>query len=584
MTTRRRVLLIGGTGVFGRRLATHLGGISGLDLVIASRNEAKSRDVAAAIAASPDTTVSGIGLDHRNDLDARLKALAPWLVIDASGPFQGAGYDVSRAALSAGAHVVDLADARDYILGYGAALDDLARERRLVALAGASSTPALSTAAVAALTEGWQRIDTIDIAITPGGRSAVGEAVIAAILSYAGRPIPVWREGGLQQSHGWLENRRIAMRGLGRRRVAAVETVDAQWLGPRLGVRSRITFWAGLEAGIEQWGVMALARLRKAGLIERLEPLIPVLLTARTITRLPTSDRGGMTVEVAGLDPDGKRSCARWSLLAARGDGPQVPTLPAAAALRALLAGRIAPGARPAAGVLTLDEIEAELKPYAIDTRREGATQGSALLEELLGPAAFAALPAPLKAFHGAAGEPIWRGRAEISTGANPVSRLLRRMIGLPEAGSDVPLSVSVERIEGGAGPAEAWTRNFGGARFASRLYADANMLHERFGPISFQLGLSADKGGIALPVLSARCFGIPLPAFLLPRSLAREDVDELGRFRVDVKLTLPGVGLLTHYRGWLVPASPSSNKLETTSGLPTTSADAIVSHGGAHG
>ena len=554
----RRVLLIGGTGVFGQRLARHLSGIAGLDLLVTSRSQARAHAFAGTIAPVAGTRIAGIGLDHRSDLGSRLAEIAPWLVIDASGPFQGAGYEVPRAALSAGAHVVDLADARDYILGYGAALDDLARERGLVALAGASSTPALSAAAVAALTEGWQRIDTIDIAITPGGRSAVGEAVIAAILSYAGRPIPIWREGELQESHGWLESRCIAMRGLGRRRVAAVETVDAQWLGPRLSVRSRVTFRAGLESRIEQWGIMALARLRKAGLVGRLEPLIPALLAARRITRLPTSDRGGMTVEVAGLDTAGKLRHGRWSLLAARDDGPQVPTLPAAAALRALLAGGIPPGARPAAGVLTLDEIEAELKPYAIGTQRDGATQDRALLEELLGPAAFAALPAPLRAFHGAAGEPVWRGRAEITTGATLMARLLRRIISLPEAGSDVPLSVSVERIEGSSGQAESWTRNFGGARFTSRLHADAGMLHERFGPITFRLGLSACDGGITLPVVSARCLGIPLPAFLLPRSQAREDVDEQGRFRFDVKLTLPGFGLLTHYRGWLVPAPPS--------------------------
>ena len=71
--------------------------------------------------------------------------MSPWLVIDASGPFQSASYDLARATLDLGAHWIDLADARDYLMGFEAALDPIARRKGLVARAGASSTPALST-------------------------------------------------------------------------------------------------------------------------------------------------------------------------------------------------------------------------------------------------------------------------------------------------------------------------------------------------------------------------------------------------------------------------------------------------------
>lgn len=553
----RRVLLIGGTGVFGRRLARHLAAVPGLELLVTSRDASKARALASGITPVAGTTISGLGFDHRRDPGGEMARLAPWLVIDASGPFQGAGYDVPRAALSAGAHVVDLADARDYILGYGAALDELARERGLVALAGASSTPALSSAAVTALTEGWQRIDSIDIAITPGGRSEVGGAVIAAILSYAGRPIPIWREGALQETHGWLDSRRIAMPGLGRRRVAAVETVDPEWVGPSLKVRSRIAFRAGLESPIEQWGIMALAWLARHGAIGTLDALIPALLWARRITRLPTSDRGGMLVEVGGLDAVGRLRRSRWSLLAERGDGPHVPTLPAAAALRALLDGRLAPGARSAAGALTLAEIEAEMAPYAITTRREEPVPGASVFVEALGATAFGVLPAPVAALHEAAGPPVWHGRACVEAGTHPLARSLRWLIGLPEAARDLPVSVTIERVIGDDGEAELWTRNFDGSRFTSRLSADrCGGIEEAFGPLRFRLGIAASADGIAFPVTGARCLGIPLPRMLLPRSEAREFVDEEGRFRFDIKLTLPFVGLLTHYRGWLLPAA----------------------------
>ncbi len=553
--TQRSILLIGGTGVFGSRLARHLATFDGLDLVLTSRDDSKAQALARDIRHAEGTRVSGIGLDHRRGLADRLAEIAPWLVIDASGPFQGAGYEVPRAALEAGAHVVDLADARDYILGYGAALDGLARARGLVALAGASSTPALSAAAVADLAKGWRRIDSVDIAITPGGRSEVGEAVIAAILSYAGLPVPLWREGELQETTGWLDSLIVTMPRLRAQRVASVETVDAQALGPTLRVTSRVAFHAGLESRVEQWGLMALARLRRAALIGRLDGLIPLLLAARKLTRLTTSDRGGMLVAVTGLDEGGALRHARWSLLAEHDHGPQVPTLAAAAAVRAIREGLLKPGARSAGGTLPLSRIEDEMRPYAISTQVESEPHGPGVFEQALGGAAFAALPQPLRAFHDAAGSPVWYGRARVENGKSPVAWLFRRIIGLPEASENLPVTVSVERSISGGNRAEIWTRNFGGIRFASRLHLDdENRLHERFGPVDFRLGLSGQNGRIGLPVVSACLFGLPLPGLLLPRSEATEEVDAEGRFRFDVKLTLPLFGPLVHYAGWLTP------------------------------
>eukprot|EP01042_Synura_sphagnicola_P011667 gene11667-14880_t len=160
----------------------------------------------------------------------------------------------------------------------------------------------------------------------------------------------------------------IDVPGLGPRRVAPVETVDAEMLGPGLDVRSRVSFAAGLEAGIEQWGLALLAWLRRRGWVAGLAPIVPLLVKARRITRLWTSDRGGMRVAISGIDAKGRPRRAYWSLLAENDDGPQVPTLAAAAAVRALLADGITPGARSAAEALDLAAIEAEMTPYAIGT------------------------------------------------------------------------------------------------------------------------------------------------------------------------------------------------------------------------
>ena len=185
-------MIVGGTGVFGRRLAGHLAAHCDTRLIVTSRNADKAGSLAASLrSANPLRRIDGKALETGTGLADILDEIRPFIVIDASGPFQGAGYDVARAALDAGAHCIDLADARDYLGGYGKALDQHARRAGCAALCGASSTPAVSTAAVTALTRGWEAVEAVDICITPGGRSEVGRAVVEAVLSYAGRPVPV---------------------------------------------------------------------------------------------------------------------------------------------------------------------------------------------------------------------------------------------------------------------------------------------------------------------------------------------------------------------------------------------------------
>jgi hypothetical protein len=555
----KRVVLIGATGVFGRRLARHLSRMDGLDLVLTSRSAAKAEALAKELASEASVPIRGIAFDRDKDLVASLAALQPWVVIDASGPFQHLGYEVPTAALLLGAHVVDLADARDYLTGYGPQLDEIARQRGLVALVGASSTPALSAAAARELSEGWQRLDTVDIAITPGGRSEVGPAVIAAVLSYAGKPVPIWREGELQTTPGWGVGTVIDMPGLGPRRVAPVETVDAETLGPSLNVQSRVSFSAGLEAGIEQWGLALLGWLRRRGWLTALAPLVPLLVRARRITRLWTSDRGGMRVAISGIDSKGRPRRAYWSLLAENDDGPQVPTLAAAAAVRALLADAIAPGARSAAKALDLAMIEAEMTLYAISTSQDERSVGPALFETVLGTQAVAMMPAAIRAFHANDAEPVWQGRAEVSRGDGRAIALLGWLFGLPEAGTELPVTVSVTRGDSFDEDCEVWTRNFAGQRFHSRLSIDrSGELREAFGPFSFTLAAEGNREGLALPIAAWRVFGMPLPRVLMPSAEAHETVDAEGRFRFDVRLSLPFFGLLAHYRGWLKPRGSS--------------------------
>jgi hypothetical protein len=550
----RRIVLIGATGFFGRRLAERLAALEGIELILTSRDEARARKVAFTIrGAHRNAKITAIAFDRNDPYGVeRLRALSPWLIIDASGPFQSASYDLARATLELGAHWIDLADARDYLLGFKAALDPIARRKGLVARAGASSTPALSTAVVEDIARRWQRLDSVDIAIMPGGAGQVGSAVIRAILGYAGTTIATFEESAPAEVTGWGSVKRVRVPGLGVRYLSPVETADAALLPERFGVTSRVTFYAGLESRLVQFGLLFLAKLRRRGLVGNLEPLAPLLESARRVTGLFASDRGGMTVDCAGLDADRRQIWERWCLIAEKGEGPNVPVLPAVALTRALLGGGVEPGAGVAIGVLPLDAIEPLMRGPTCKISRVTIHAGSHSLFELAcGDDGYRQLPGALKAFHDADGPSVWTGKADIDASSSLFGRLISTLFGFPPSGCNVAVTVTVDRRGGD----EIWTRDFAGRRFASHLATEGrNIVSERFGPFTILLRVKARGGEIEMPVVGWRIGPVKLPLALAPKSETREFAGDDGRFHFDVGIALPLVGLLAHYRGWLEP------------------------------
>jgi len=249
----KTVLIMGASGVFGTRLAQHLAHHSDFKLILAARSAAPLKALAATLPGNPQWRA----FDRTT---APLNEIKPWAVVDCSGPFQTTSYDFAKACIVSGAHFVDLADAKDYLAGFSTALDAQAKANQVTALSGASSTPALSSAVVTALSQDWQQIDTVDIAITPGGKSVVGRAVIQAIMSYAGLKIAAYDNGTHCTKIGWKGATHLTIPGLGARLVSPVETFDIPLLADR--VRSRITFSAGLESWIEHRGLNTVAWLR----------------------------------------------------------------------------------------------------------------------------------------------------------------------------------------------------------------------------------------------------------------------------------------------------------------------------------
>ena len=165
-----------------------------------------------------------------------MRALAPDLVVDASGPFQvyGDPYRVVRAALARRIGYLDLADGADFVQGI-AQFDAQARERGVFVLAGASSFPVLTAAVVRRLARGMTRVDAVSAGIAPSPFAGLGLNVIRAIASYCGKPVELLRDGRKAVGFGLTESRRftVAPPGrlpLGSRRFSLVDAPDLRVL------------------------------------------------------------------------------------------------------------------------------------------------------------------------------------------------------------------------------------------------------------------------------------------------------------------------------------------------------------------
>ncbi len=525
-----KVLIVGGYGVFGERLAR---------LLVRDEHEVciAGRKIASAQTLARELGCAAALFDRTADLGA----LADFeVVVDAAGPFHSYGedpYRLARAAIDVGVHYLDLSDNADFCAGI-ATLDTAAREAGVCVLSGLSSVPALSSAAVRALV-GDETPRVIESAILPGNRSPRGRAVMSSILTQAGRSIPIWRGGEWCKASGWSNPRDYVLPDALVRQGWLIEVPDLRLFPAHFGADS-VLFRAGLELGVMRYGLAAFAGLRRIWPFRVTGPLVQVVKFAAELLTPFGSGRGGMVVmAVVGQER------RYWKLLAEEGDGPFIPAI----ATRALLRRTSLPvGARPALEAISLEEAEAALSGLKVRTERSCDLVES-VFPKVLG-ADFEKLPSQVQATHLTADCSRWQGDARVRRGTGMASRIIGATFGFPDAADKIPVSV----VKTVTATGETWVRRFGNRSFRSRLAATPAGVTESFGPFTFLLGLKVRNNALHYPVTSGKLGFLPLPRALMPTSVAREYVEK-GVFHFDVKLLAPITQeLLVHYQGTLTP------------------------------
>lgn len=548
-----KIMIIGGYGVFGGRLAELLSDLESVELLICGRNLARATEFCDTYKGRAQ--VKPLQLD-RKDIDNALKAECPDIVVDASGPFQDYGggcYDLVKACIAAKINYLDFADAADFVFGISQ-FDDDAITAGVFVMSGVSSFPVL-TAAV--LREMAKTMDITSVAggIAPSPYAGIGLNVMRAVIGYAGGPVKLHRNGAQTLVPGLTESMRFSIAVPGRLplkniRFSLVDVPDLQVIPPEYSTLKDIWMGAGPVPESLHCTLNLLAKARAKFRLPSLTPLSGLFYTVLNLMKFG-EHRGGMFVHARG-QANGAQVEQSWHLLAEGDDGPYIPSMAIEAIIRKSLAGvRPDAGARAATRALDLADYEQLFVGRSIySAMRTPPPQSAPLYRQVLGKA-FEALPSKVQELHDSTETRIWAGQAEVRRGQGWIARVIAKVIGFPSASPEIQVNVTLSPEQGG----EKWTRNFGGKKFSSfqALGTAKNdyLLVERFGPIDVALALVVEGEKLFLIPRRWSCFGVPLPSAFLPSGQSFE-TEKDGCFCFDVEIAAPLIGLIVAYKGRL--------------------------------
>ena len=365
-----RVLIIGGYGNFGGYIARALAADPNISLMIGGRSEAKADRFALSLGTLNPAV--GCTLDIDGDLEGRLRELAPDVVIHTTGPFQAQDHRVARASILAGAHYLDLADARQFVASIDE-LDAAAKRAGVSVISGASSVPCLTAAFLDRYQPQFAKMTGASYGIAAAQATNRGLGTAAAILSYVGKPFTILAAGRRKRVFGWQGIRAVRYPELGLRLFGYCDIPDLELFPERYGDLNDLEFVAGHEVKLLHVGTWLLSWLVRLGFVKSLSPHAARLLKLSFLLDPLGSDKSGFHMFLRGIDRGGRPAEIRIFMLARQVHGPNIPCYPAIILARRIAAGQqLEPGARSCLGMIDLDELLESMEHLDITTSAIG--------------------------------------------------------------------------------------------------------------------------------------------------------------------------------------------------------------------
>ncbi|MCA0402664.1 MAG: saccharopine dehydrogenase NADP-binding domain-containing protein [Proteobacteria bacterium] len=360
-----RVLIIGGYGNFGQYIAKALCLNPKIKLIIGGRNIDKAKALSRQLSAAHP--IEAVYCDIFQCFSKSLSEIKPNVVIHTSGPFQMQGYQVAEACLAEGAHYIDLADSRDFVININQFNEEALAKQKLVC-SGASSVPGLSSAIIEHYLPEFKELISVDYAIATAQLTNQGLATTTGVLSYAGKPFETLINGAFKKIYGWQDLRLLKFWRLNRRFLSNCDIPDLALFPQRYPTLKTVRFQAGLELKFLHVLLFLSSWLVRLHLLPALNKLArPLLKISHWFNWLGTNN-SGFYMSLQGLDQNKMSKTICIEINAQHGDGLYIPCIPAIFLTEKIALGcQIPYGATPCAGLITLNEYLDLLKKLGLN-------------------------------------------------------------------------------------------------------------------------------------------------------------------------------------------------------------------------
>lgn len=356
---KKKVLVLGGYGTFGRRISRELAGDPDIDCIIGGSSEKRAGELAAELRADWRC----IDIDSPNSVDNALRDV--FAVVNAAGPSWQRDYALPEHCARHGVHYVDLADGRVYVKGFGR-LHAKAERGGSLLVSGASAVPAISNALVESVRADFDEISEIHGYLSLGDRYPRGLG-LQTLLGYVGSSIRLRENGKWRTAYGWTESRVVRLPGrAGRRRMFLCDVPDLDIFPERYQAKS-VSFRAGLRSPLMNLGLSLLGWGRRRGLIRKeLTRLAGPLVKLGRLVPDPGDVGSVLGVTVRGAKGEQARE-RNVFLLSRDHSSPAILVSPAVALVRKWVRHGVASaGATACVGLLSLADLKQELLRYDI--------------------------------------------------------------------------------------------------------------------------------------------------------------------------------------------------------------------------
>jgi len=279
---------------------------------------------------------------------------------------------IAESCIDNNCHYIDLSDGRDFVSNI-TKLDKQAKRKNVMIISGASSVPTISSAIIENYMVKYKEINLIEFSISTPLFPVPGIATFESILSYCGKKFKTLINGNLKEITG-LGNIKILKypKIILPRAVSNCDIPDLV-IFPRhykdLNIKT-IRFYAGVGNPILQSLLVILSFFIKIGLFSDISKYASTFYSIGTKIQsfIPNNGKSGFHLKVKGIDNNGISLTNTTYLIANKGNGINIPAIPAAILVKLIVIGELnKSGAYPCVGIIKLKDIINEINKFDIE-------------------------------------------------------------------------------------------------------------------------------------------------------------------------------------------------------------------------